>query len=261
MGFGIPFILAGPNFFWLGVVCLYFGLIGLCVCIGVNEVFRSSPWSIRLLAGIFGLLVVISLSREFIFIPAPLLITNGTRFVRYPDGENIAGIKWQPYFADLRIRLDNRTPYDFTNLDVLIETDLTIAKMGQISTLPNCEMEPSTQLSIDAWIDGEDSEHHPMSIPIVPDTTGPLGAPASVYRLRCETLPRYFNSEFVAAIVAMNPAINGQLPKTLFATPHAPTWVIEDVRYEAANRERTRRVAQCFSGDCLDMPSIITNLQ
>lgn len=152
----------------------------------------------------------------------------------YPSNIDIGGIKWNQAFADVRVYLENPTNRDYTDLDVLMTTDLTIAKIGQITNLPNVTFTPVVPgLDIKAiQVKMKTDTGKNITIPVTTEFQY-----VSTYRMICPTLPRHSRIGLVLAVVVMNPIINGKWPDTALGEKRLPKWVSINGHYKDSGRE------------------------
>ncbi|MFA5786969.1 MAG: hypothetical protein WDA71_08340 [Actinomycetota bacterium] len=217
---------AGPAFFmggfgmissnyWVGVALVYIGIfICFVECCLEPWMLRRSHWYWLIVMS-----VLISITTIFtISIPlslAPIKVVASTDSAVYPEGMEIAGIKWIPEYTKLRVGLINTTrDTDYKDIDFTIEPDKPIAKIGQLSSVPGVSflgdigkdtVDIGGRLVTHAELIIKFSDNSVRNIPV-------NQLLARSYRVRCESIPRGSSLELVLAIA--EPKISGFLGKS-----------------------------------------------
>lgn len=130
----------------------------------------------------------------------------------YPPGTKIAGIVWEPHFADARIELENIGPAVVRRIDLHVAfADMYIAHLVQATKIPGVTTDVSYPPGFPtiAGLIGQDSEGKEIVIPILPANAeaGPVLSPA--YRISCGELLTGWRLQLVAAITAVVPTDQG----------------------------------------------------
>jgi hypothetical protein len=136
----------------------------------------------------------------------------------YEAGIMLGGIVWQSNYVDVRLDVSAGST-DAQNVDLIIELDTSIAGVGQLSQFEGITAFPANQTP-PVWLEGTTPDGKPSSVPVVPAPGMAQIVPA--YRIRCSNIFSNTTAHFVIASIALNPAINGQLPKQLFAARRNP---------------------------------------
>lgn len=143
----------------------------------------------------------------------------------------LAGIAWQKLYVDVRIDLTNGA-VPIQNLDCLVGLDTSIAGVGQLSQFPGVTAFPAGSPPA-MWLEGTDLQGNPSSLPIAP-SPGMMSA-APVYRVHCTEVFANTVVHLVVASIVVNPIVNGQLPKQLFAPRRSPRVIKIKGKYETRN--------------------------
>jgi hypothetical protein len=212
---GIPPVFVGvglalmvySNFFWSGVIVVYFGL-GFFLVAAIK--LRGISTRKQLYFSIGSLFFILGFS-WIVFRPSPLQITMYLAGSGYKSGE-MGGINWEPEFGDLRITIENPTDRDYSDLNLSLNPGghpYQVIKMVETTTAPKVEFyaeDPQAPIISLGTPSG--------NIPIIPSGD----RPAPLYRIRCDKLPRHSKVEIVAAIARFNPPLPGPtLPPKLLA--------------------------------------------
>jgi hypothetical protein len=247
LGTGITFMATEmwPWAYWPGVVAIYAGIAALGYHIGTEESFQSMPLGTQIAVGIMFLSAIYIWSANVVFAAAPLLFpATANKGDKYPVGFDLAGIKWQKSYSDVRIDLRNPTSHDYKNVDLSIYTDLQIAQVGQITDIPNVSYFPQSTLEAQVNLEGKDKRGHKTSIPVVPQKG--MAQSNQIYRVLIDKLPKKSTVKLVLAVVRINPMVNGKMPQTLFSADSVPAWIAVKGDYMAIGRERHVRVTHNF---------------
>jgi hypothetical protein len=192
-------------------VCLIYG--GGLICL-IELLFN--PWTRQYsiwdrFIGITTVLCLLTMfSEEIVFINAPLDTMATIHRVSYAPGTIIAGIKWRPEFADLRLSLINNTDNDYKEVDIYVEPDEPIVLIGQLSNVLGVSF--IGDLTKEQTLVGEATfgppslnlfgeAGHLLTVPInVPMTQ----ASAPRYRVRCQSIIKKSGIELVLAIAGVD---------------------------------------------------------
>jgi hypothetical protein len=159
------------------------------------------------------------------------------RGAQYPPGTKVGGIDWKEQFSDVRLDLRNPSEVDVEEIDLLIQTDQSIAGVGQITNIPNVVASPHGETP-SFWLEGNDEHGSAVSLPVTPAGTVMTG----VWRLYCPKLLRGSELRLTIAAISLNPAIGGRLPDKLFAPRTVPTWIRIAGRYQTSTSTPPRRL-------------------
>ena len=69
---------------------------------------------------------------------APLLISAFAQEGDFEEGTVIGGIEWQNNYSEICLNLDNPQYWPYTNIAIIIRSDLPIAKVGALSPHSQC---------------------------------------------------------------------------------------------------------------------------
>jgi hypothetical protein len=180
----------------------------------------------------------------------------------YPPGTDVAGIKWKPYYTDLRVNVSNPTLRDYVQFDATIRTDLIILQIVEATGVANCKIiaypnDPDAPHNF-MMVDGSlliTSRHGRTQIPLL---LNPGSFASESYRLLCDQIPRESSLEFIVAIATLAKPHDPQTFDGFFIGLHNPSWVILKARYEADERPRSVTFEQCINGPCVDMPYFLS---
>jgi hypothetical protein len=243
VGAGVAMTVAGVTFFWPGVAVAYVGLGWLLVQLWVERIdLESSEWIRHVAIFVVGFGFVSWLA----FRPAPMMITAEPLENNYlPDAE-IAGIKWNPAYYELRIHLINASKELYSNLNILLRTDLFIHNIGFMTYSNEC-------------FAGVEALVKDMTFTITgvnrPDLTIPLqdkDSYGSIFHIHCGKVFANEGLEFVAAIVSQTMKA-GQHSGGLFDPRTKPSWLTMKIQYDGFGRTNYRDFLECFVGDCANI--------
>jgi len=143
----------------------------------------------------------------------------------YPKGTEIAGIKWDPTYADVRVNLTNTSPNPLSSVDLRMSLDSTMAIMAisQISALPYFYASPDGEVPA-LWLKGREESGKPVTIPVVPSAPG-FG---NTFRVYCSTLL----PGAVLQLVLAAKSIPAGLPRSSHASPKIPRSIKVSGTYE-----------------------------
>jgi hypothetical protein len=117
--------------FTICAVCVYLGLIVLCVDPWIEPALRKvSPW-LRAIPSIIFIIPLFAVTRYVIFLPAALEIKGTDYNGDFPSGRTIAGIEWKPAYSELEIVFSNHADHDYKDLDVVVGVNEYIAAIGK----------------------------------------------------------------------------------------------------------------------------------
>jgi hypothetical protein len=116
-----------------GLIFAY--LLVLLLQVLMEPKFRSRKWLRPL--GVSGVVAITAwFAFGFVWAPDPLDVHPREITGEYEPGTTLAGIKWIPQYADVRVEFDNQTNSEYRNIDMLIESRFAIVEKAQITNLP-----------------------------------------------------------------------------------------------------------------------------
>jgi hypothetical protein len=136
---------------------------------------------------------------------APFHVLASIRSGDYPSGTVIADIKWIPEFTELRVALVNPTDMDYERVDLFLDPDESIAKIGQasavagVSFIGDVTKEESDIGGVYAMfpeIQAKDQSGRVINIPVVQ-----ILAPR--YRVKCQTIAKKSSVQLTLAIAKL----------------------------------------------------------
>ncbi len=161
----------------------------------------------------------------------------------------IHGIEWQDYYLEGRITLMNRTNQQYSNLDMLVKSNLSIAQIGFISQFSKCTA-GAWPVNPEMLLEGTDAVGKKMTL--VPRPS-PVLAP--MYRIQCDKISGFDQIGIMIAIININPTVNGKPPATLFGPRPRPNWMIPSIAFDALGQRYYGVFTKCFIGACPQMPN------
>jgi hypothetical protein len=178
--------------FVFSVVLIFVGiiLIAIGLCLDASRVTRI----IVLALSSVGLFL---LSKFIVFAPAPLVVRAVFNVADYVPGTTMAGIPWEPDFVELQVFLSNPTNDSYTDVSVILNTDMMTRAIGQVSDIPGVTF-PKAVLSrpVAEWTDDKGRHHQ-----------APVIVQGGLFKMQCEKIPP---KSAVAAIVALSNPDDGQ---------------------------------------------------
>jgi hypothetical protein len=194
-----------PVQFWLGVVCIYVGLLAAIVDLWFETGLRGKPvW--RIVGSVVVGLFIYGFSQYLVFVDAPLDVSGSQTDGEYPMGTAISGIQWRKEFTELNIEMVNPTDRVYEDLNLVIRPTEPVVAVEQISRFPGISFEDKNDLTT-----------HLLDIPRQGDSKAiPLDllATDAGYRMRCPRLPAHstIKIEMALANIIWNPARPGNAP-------------------------------------------------
>lgn len=186
--FGVDYTL------WVG--CLYFFFA--CFLLDVwfdSELRHSVAWRWVLTLSLVAAMIVFSWKVTFAHAPILVEATGLPGPYGVDDDGKIAGIKWEPWYYQLQVSLQNPTDRDYTNIDLHIGDDRGIAGIGQLSNVSNVTFTPPVLGATGVYFD---NLHHPIRTDIL--TIASFG-PGTGYEVYCENLRAHDMLLLVVAVV------------------------------------------------------------
>jgi hypothetical protein len=235
---GLSLAMAGPTFFWPGIALAYAATAwaaGTWYLLSRTFPSRQKGWGYALPCAFVVLISWVA------FRPAPMEIMATAEDRHYFKDAAIAGIKWQDHYYDMRMFITNKSGAVYSNLKLLIRTDLYIKEVGVINKFSQCTSDivmPFRNAAI--TITGIDKDH-PLTIPLFSMNAN---TSATVFKTVCDRLLDGDTLELVIPIVAHDIQRRFSLPRT------KPAWVASKISYEAFGRSRSTVFDQCFLPSC-----------
>jgi hypothetical protein len=247
VGLGIPGLAFGLGFamiplnFWAGVA-LMGGSLPIFWWLLFRVFHRNEK--IKLYSGIILSLTISSALFWAIWVPASISPLLASERGNYSKGTMIFGIPWQEFYSELIAAIVNDTDYDFTNIDIYLRTDLTIADLGIPRGINSCTYEPYTPFFMAGGIIGAKNKNgETTDVPML-DKNKPIAA--NIYHVRCERISAHSEIEIRGAIEE----------KPIESTvKRQPKWAKIWVNLSAEYRSVHYTFQQCFLKPCGDIPS------
>jgi hypothetical protein len=120
--------------YWVGIFCFYSGLLITGYDVAVEPWFKKRrAWQTAgLCLIVFGLSLF---TGEVLLVPAHLDALAEYKWSAPPPGTPVGGIIWKPQYGELDVLLINNTSIDFTDIDLTIKPDESVAEIGQLSQI------------------------------------------------------------------------------------------------------------------------------
>jgi hypothetical protein len=238
---GFSLAVAGGSYFSAGI---WIGLVATAI-FGVEwwKFSKQFHRNERLL-GFGGVFVLGGVLGWLLARSAPVEISTFPAEGNYAPDTEIAGIKWNPSFYDLRIILTNKSTENYSDLEILLRTDLFIHDVGAIDEFSKCTSGVES-FARDLSITAKDAQGSPSTI--VPRSK-PFG---SIFKVHCDKLLAGDHLELVTAIVSITiPKTDQTRPGGIFDLRTKPSWITMKLRYDGLGRPRDESFSQCFIGSC-----------
>ncbi|MGO9773552.1 MAG: hypothetical protein ACLPSW_29220 [Roseiarcus sp.] len=228
--------------FWLGVWIAY--LAALWLLIDWLFVSQKEKWPIRAVLALIPLAGA-ALVSWLAFRPAELEVSAFATDDVYNDGTVIAGIKWKNFYSNLRIVFDNKQNDQYTNLEAVIRTTLSIAKVGSLNAFSQCQSAidtPGVEIAGATLTllgtNGKPEESIPLFTPDSPNVF------ATQFKFVCD---RILPNNHLEAVVAVSPG-------PAVTQRKKPSWVSIAVKYDAYGRTHSETKQYCFEPPCSIIP-------
>ena len=108
-------MMGAVSFWWIAGQGYVFVLVALAE-IWLDPLFRKKLLRPILSLGVMAGCIWFTLA--VVFVAAPLRINAVCHSSHYPSGTELDGIKWQPYFSDLRVIVSSDSDADYEDLDI-----------------------------------------------------------------------------------------------------------------------------------------------
>ena len=178
------------DWFWPGVGLCYFALAVL-IADAWLEPELSSLWK-WILTGILVLLGA-GFSVSFVFSSAPLNVTALIADAPNQLGASVAGIDIKSDYTMVTLGITNDSDADYNSVDILIRPSSPIIKIAQLTSVPNCFLEPDNMIEMHQYyLDniGKTKTENPLV----------LIATDAGYRFRCSKIPAGATVQIVFAV-------------------------------------------------------------
>lgn len=240
----VGFTMITGGWFDTGVALFFLGAAWLPYDFYNQAFFRRWSPGRRWALGILYLSLLVFVSRTWIFVPAQLQLYPAASIPTYGEGTEIAGIRWDVWYAQVQFSITNPSDNDYDNFDAEVSvgsTDsrgqLVIAAMGQIGGLARCgaaPVHPAPVLTVQSFVGGK---------PIGPlSTSRPNQGTDVAYRIRCPKIPAGDHNQFIAAIAVLNP---DRVGGPLFLPPVRPQWLNLNAQFRQYGRFRHFLFRKC----------------
>jgi len=204
------------TFYWLGVICVYLGLLLFILEFVVDPWLRGKPlW--RLTAVMAVSIGAVVFSVIVVFVSAPLTLDSYVHNSDYLPGTSIAGIPWNSHLTDLRVWVTNPTEKDYGEAFITIRPDQWTHKAAIVTENSGCRL---NELGGD--VISQSSRHRgaggEAKLTVHPEggtyeTEDSIGdtfdhfLTHGGYRLTCERFPAHFVIEIIFALAAVKPEL------------------------------------------------------
>jgi hypothetical protein len=134
--FGVGGIILS-TYYWFAVATVYIGLVIIFIDLWIERNLPV-PWKVGFSITLWALGICGSIL--YIFPSAPLEIQMIRHRGDFPEGETIGGISWTHNYSELRVSFLNQSEQSYDDVNMLIRTDLPVAKTGFITNPSNCAL-------------------------------------------------------------------------------------------------------------------------
>ena len=161
----------------------------------------------------------------------------------YQEGTDIAGIKWEDQFTDVRLFIDNKLTVPVEQIDLLITVDTELAAMAQSDTyVPGVTLKPSMSggfIRLNGTQNGR-------PVAVSPEYKGPVMT--NTYELTCPRLAAKGRMDLVIATIAL--VIKRSplgVPTTVNTEKRAPKFIKVSGTYETGAVEGAVRYSVSYA--------------
>jgi hypothetical protein len=191
VGFGLTLAMATVSYFSIGIIIAIAGIIWLLVY-----------WStkIRTMGSLISILSAAVVVLLLLLRGAPLLISAFAQEGDFEEGTVIGGIEWQNNYSEIRLNLDNPQYWPYTNIAIIIRSDLPIAKVGALSPHSQCTSASDFPVNIVApelKITGKKGSRETLPL-FTPESPGVI---SDQYKILCNKISGKSNLELLIAVV------------------------------------------------------------
>ena len=194
---GPAFVIGGwqliPTSYIAGALIVYLGFVVCLVEVIWEPVLLRRPCQLQvaLVAIVFVAIAVFTIS--IVIVDAPLCFSTMATDIKYGEHEAPGGIEWIPAFSELDLFIANNTDNDYENINLLVRPDVPIAKIAQISSLPDVTFADRQGLIARATIE-EVNKQAPIHLEFIATDVG--------YKIHCGKLPEHFSLNIIMALAA-----------------------------------------------------------
>jgi hypothetical protein len=235
---GMTLAMVGVSYFWLGIGAASCGLAWLLV----DWIVYSSEMPLP--RRVLGAIPILAVSFFVVWVsirPAPLDISACVMDGDYPVGIEIAGIKWNNSFADVRVDIVDGSKEPYYNLHAFFRTNILIAKIGTKSKFSPCIVAPVLPITVQSLQIKDWNRNN--TIPNPDESASILMAP--VFQIYCEKIVPTDQVEIVMAVSAFDGRRSIRVK---------PSWVSGAITYDGLSHSRTMILSKCFDTSCKDIP-------
>jgi hypothetical protein len=213
--------------FWFCAGCVYLGLLLLAVDPWLEPRLRHVRFFRALISFLF-VVAIFAFSLYVVFLPAPLEIDFTGDIGNYPKGEQIGNATWDcpEYCSDFRITITNPTDYDYSDVDLEVNTDMVITQQAEVSGSPCYSLGPVEKVMDVRYHDSSGQERFAKTW----QTTG---------RTRCDKLPKHSMVQIMYEMAQESSTRPGE-----FADKRLPVRLKLNAGYLVRSRPRTISIEQ-----------------
>lgn len=186
---GVVGVFPFPQFYWWFVGCIYLGLFLLAV-----EAFLEN-WTLisRVAVALTWIALAVLYTFQVVLAPAPFNVVVVGRNGDYRDSAGkIADVQWSDDYYEVDVSIVDPTDTPYTDIDLLLTSDLPIAEIGQTTKNQTVTITP---VIVDATEAESDKDGHILR-------SGPLEIHSiNQWRLQCDRIPKRDRLGFVLAVV------------------------------------------------------------
>ena len=184
--------------FGLWATLIVVGLVVLSVDPWIEPSFQGLPKFWRSIPTVLYGAMLLAFVRFVVFAPGDLIVTARDYNADYPAEYEIADIKWNQKYSDLRVVFTNPNDYDYTDLDFVIGSGLYVVAAQQSTNLSGVSVY-NTSAGPDRVTGSRKNESG--QIEYEPDRN--MEFLSGGIRVLCDRLPRHTSFEVVMAVVTV----------------------------------------------------------
>jgi hypothetical protein len=174
--------------------------------------------------------------------PAPIILSGDVSANTYESGANVHGIVWNDVYSEAVIRVANESGAVYSNVDMTVKTDLTIAQIAIEYNYASCTSHPNMD-GMELTLFGQTSDGKEIAIP----PAAGISPYVPTYRIICENLVPNSEIRIDIAMIHMNLFIERKGPDKAL-----PKVASISISYDAYLRSRNADRTFCFDPDrCL----------
>jgi hypothetical protein len=179
------------RWYWPAVLLIYCGFAVLAADLWLEPDLRRKLWW-----KIFGSLVIFSFGAAFTFgfvwISAPLPISDFASNGDYPKGQKIADIPWQNEFTELDVFIENPTSRPYEDFNIVLRPDAPIVAIKQDGKACDASIEEVNGGTIKQALISANRTIKQNPLVLLATDAG--------YRVRCDHLPPKSRMKLVIAL-------------------------------------------------------------